>query len=172
QSDPRQWLKMKWIDQYSGKQYSISTDADHGNRKAARVKTHDEVAREYEYHPESKCADADGNTCEKPTRGLLQRRHVYFDVIKYIGKESNALEEVDAGMMHSEHAVYTEYSDSRRDEWQVKILPAVRKARLSILIAETGLSKRGLSNLRAGRSRPHAKNLDRVVAALKKIGLL
>jgi len=51
------------------------------------VKTHGEIAVDYEFHPESKCADAYGNPCGKQTIGLLRRRHVQIDYIKYIGKE-------------------------------------------------------------------------------------
>jgi hypothetical protein len=104
--------------------------------------------------------------------GLLQRRHVHINLIKYIGKESNALEDVEAGLIHSEDAVYTEYPDPRRDEWQVAILPALKNARLADLIAETGISKRALQDLRAGRSRPHAKNLEVLIRALQKLGLM
>jgi hypothetical protein len=116
ESDATQWLKGKWIDQYTGKAYRITTAGDYGTRQAARVKTYGEVIREYEFHPESKCAGADGSACDKQTIGLLQRRHIYIDLIKYIGKESNRLEDVDAGQVHSPQSVYTEYPDPRRDE--------------------------------------------------------
>jgi hypothetical protein len=43
---------------------------------------------------QDRCA---ADTCERQTVGLLQRRHVQIDGIRYIGKESNALEEVEAG---------------------------------------------------------------------------
>jgi hypothetical protein len=36
EADSRRWLKMKWIDQYSGNEYSITTDAYYRNGKAAR----------------------------------------------------------------------------------------------------------------------------------------
>jgi len=62
---------------------------------------------EYEFHPEAKCADVSGNTCEKQTVGLLQRRHIKVDLIKCIGKESNSLETVDEGLEHSATNVYT-----------------------------------------------------------------
>jgi hypothetical protein len=91
------------------------------------VKTYGEVLREYEIHPESKCADASGKPCSKQTVGVLQRRHIRIDQIKYIGKESNNLEEVEAGLHHSAENVYTEYPDPRRDEWQRKILPALKE---------------------------------------------
>jgi hypothetical protein len=163
ESNPGEWLKRPWIDQYSGKSYRITTAGHYGTRKAARVKTYGDVLREYEFHPESKCADADGNTCEKQTVGLLQRRHIRIDQIKFIGKESNQLEAVDAGLIHSEQSVYTEYIDPRRDEWQTKILPALKALPLSQLIRESGLSRRALLDVRAGRSRPHPDNQKRLV---------
>jgi hypothetical protein len=70
---------------------------------------------------------------------LLQRRHVYIDLIRYIGKESNRLEDVDAGLIHSEHGVYTEYVDSRPDEWEVKILPAPKRIPIADLLKECGI---------------------------------
>jgi len=165
-SDPQRWLEMLWIDQYSGKRYRITTAGHHGNRKTARVKTYGDVIREYEFHPESKCADANGEPCKKQTIGMLQRQHVRIDQIKYIGKESNSLEEVESGLIHSEQSVYTEYPDPRRDEWQTKIVPALRKIPLSKL-AETGLSRRTLIDARTGRRRPHRRNRELIVAILR-----
>ena len=62
------------------------------------------------------------------TQEALERRHVRVEQTKYIGKESNSLEEVESGLIHSEQSVYTLYEDRRRDEWQWKILPALKKA--------------------------------------------
>ena len=97
--------------------YQISTAGDHGDRKTARVKTYGEVIEEYAYHPESKCADSTGQPSGKQTIGLLQRRHVRIDSVTPIGKESNSLEEVQAGLVHDEQNLYTEYADPRRDYW-------------------------------------------------------
>jgi len=58
---------------------------------------------------------------------VLQRQHLRIEKIKYIDKESNRMEEVEAGLIHPAENVYTEYPDSRRDVWQTKILPALRK---------------------------------------------
>jgi hypothetical protein len=160
--DSRQWLKMDWIDQYTGNSSRIATVGDTGTRQTARVKTYGDVLSEYEYHPESKCADAAGNPCEKQTIGLLQRRHIRVDHVRYIGKESNHLEDVDAGLIHCDKNIYTEYIDQSRDEWQTKILPALKRLPLSRLISESGLSRRALLDIRAGRSRPHANNRERL----------
>jgi len=167
ETDPRKWLKVPWIDQYSGQTYRITTADHHGSRRTARVKTYGDVAEEYEYHPEAKCADTGGQPCGKQTIGLLQRRHVHIDQIKFIGKESNALEAVEAGMVHSAAEVYTEYADPRRDEWQTKTLPALKKLPLEFLVKKTGLSRRALMDLRAGRSRPQANHRKRLTEFIK-----
>ena len=136
-----------------------------------RVKTYGDVLQEYEFHPESKCADAHGKPCSKQTIGLLQRRHIRVGQIKYIGKESNSLEDVESGLIHSEQSVYTEYPDPRRDEWQTKILPALKAIPLKSLVeaCEGKLSRRALIDLRAGRSRPHPKNQEMLAAIVKKL---
>jgi hypothetical protein len=59
----------------------------------------------------------------------------------------------------------------RRDEWQTKIIPALKKAPLSILAKESGMSRSALKELRAGRSRPHRKNQEMLVAILRKMNL-
>jgi hypothetical protein len=169
EADSRRWHKQTWIDQYSGNDYRITTTGHHGGRHTARVKTYGEVLREYEIHPESKCADATGKPCAKQTVGLLQRRHVRIDEIKYVGKESNSLEEVDAGLIHSAENVYTIYVDPRRDEWQTKILPALRKIPLPIL-ERSGLSRRAIMYALSGKRRPHRANQELLVTVLRKLG--
>jgi hypothetical protein len=69
--DPRKWLRKDWIDEYSGNQYRITTAGHTGDRYTARVKTYGELLEEYEFHPESKCADSHGNSCERHTVGLF-----------------------------------------------------------------------------------------------------
>jgi hypothetical protein len=130
------------------------------------------VVTEYEFHPESKCADALGNPCDRQTVGLLQRRHVKIDQIKCIGKESNSLENVKEGMVHSDQSVYTEYADPNRSEWITKIQPALKKLPLHALVKACGerLSRRELIELRAGRSRPHRKTRELLVNILKNLG--
>lgn len=170
ESDPKKWLQADWFDQYSGERYRITTAGHHGTRDTARVKTYGDVLREHEFHPEAKCADANGNPCGKQTIGLLQRRHIRIEQIKYIGKESNSLEDVESGLVHSAHSIYTEYSDPRRDEWQTKILPALKKVSLNVLVKMSGISRRELKYVRAGRSRPHRKNRDMLASIVRRLG--
>lgn len=172
ESDPRRWLKLDWIDQYTGKSYRITTAGYYGTRQAARVKTYGEILREYEFHPESKCADMTGKPCGKQTIGLLQRRHIRIDQIKPIGKESNSLEDVESGLIHSAQNVYTEYPDARRDEWETKIRPALKKVALSRLMKMSHLSRRMLVDARTGRRRPYPQNQELLAAMLRKLGVI
>src|SRR5712692_8448626 len=109
------------------------------------------------------------NLCGKQTIGLLQRRHIRVERIKYIGKESNSLEDVESGMIHSAQNVYTEYPDPRRDEWQTKIVPALNKVRLALLEKMSGLSRRMLIKARTGRTRPHGKNRELLGSIVRKL---
>src|SRR4029077_6913317 len=68
--DPRKWLHQEWIDQYTGGRFHITTRGHCGSKHIARVKTYRDVVAEYEFHPESKCADSDGIACDKNTIGL------------------------------------------------------------------------------------------------------
>jgi hypothetical protein len=172
ESDPRKWSKLNWIDQYTGKKYRITTAGNHRTRLTARVKTYGDILREYEFHPESKCAGTDGKPSGKQTVGLLQRRHVRVDLIRYIGKESNFLEDVESGMLHSEEDAYTEYPDPRRDEWETKIRPALQKIPLSLLQKKSGLSRMMLFNARNGRTRPHRKNRELLMGILRRLNLI
>jgi hypothetical protein len=156
ETDSGKWLTNNWIDQHSGKELRITTVGSYGGGQVARVKTYGDVLLEYEYHPESKCADSDGNICSKQTIGLLQRHQNHQ--IKYIGKKSNSLEEVDAGLVHSEQNVYIEFPAPRRGEWRTKILSALRTIPLTVLEEMSERSRRALIDIRAGRSRPHRKN--------------
>jgi hypothetical protein len=140
---------------------------DNGTKRKARVKTYGDLLREYEFHPESKCADASGKACNRQTIGLLGRRHVRIGVVKPIGKESNSFEDVESGLVHSERSVYTEYPDPRRDEWQTKVLHEIKKVPLRELVKMSGMSRRALLDARAGRTRPQRKNQEILASIVK-----
>jgi hypothetical protein len=172
ESNPKQWLNQDWIDQYTGHCYRITTAGHFGTRQSVRVKTYGEILREYEFHPGSKLADATGRPSGKQTVGLLQRRHIRVEQIVYIGKESNSLEQVESGLIHSAQNVYTEYRDPRRDKWQTKIVPALKKIPLPHLIKMSGLSRRMLIKARMGHVRPHRQNQERLAKIVRKLGLI
>ncbi len=170
--DPECWVDLPWIDQHSGTQYEITTEGFHGSRGVARVKTYGEVLREYEFHLGAKSADAKGKPSGKQTFGLLRRQHVRVERIIYIGKESNRLEETEAGIIHSPESVYTEYPDPSRDEWQIKILPLVKQIPVAALMRVSGRSRSMLVRAMAGRSRPRKKNQQLLKSILHRLGMI
>jgi hypothetical protein len=168
QSNPKKWLGMQWIDQYSGRCFRVVTTG-YPNERTALVKTYGDVLREYEFHPESKCADAGGNACDKQTVGLLKRLHVRILKTTYIGKESNKIEDVAAALVHSAQEVYTEYPDPRRDEWESAIRPALNKVEPERVAEMTGLAVRTIIYARTGTKRPRVKNQERIAAAVRDL---
>ena len=174
ESNPRRWLRSRWIDRYSGATFRVTTKGNHGGPGVALVQTYGDVIESYEYHPEAKFADREGRPCGKQTIGLLQRRHVRIGLLTNIGKESNSLEEVQAGIEHEEADVYTEYRDPQRSHWNTMVLPAVKKAPLVTLerMCKGRLSRRALIDIRAGRSTPHRRNQRLLESCVRRLGLL
>jgi len=124
------------------------------------------------HSPGSKSADSHGTPSGKQTIGLLQRRHIRVGQIIYIGKESNRVEEAEAGTIHSAQAVYTEYPDPRRNEWETKVLPALRRFPIRVLVRLTNKSAAMLRRTLAGQSRPRARNRILLQSVLRRIGAL
>jgi len=84
------------------------------------------------------------------TISLLQRRPVRIASVTYIGTESNGLEEVEAGLVHSAESVDTVYTDPRRDEWNTTIKPALQKISLKRFERMTGKSPADLDRRAEG----------------------
>lgn len=71
--------------------------------------------------------------------------------VRFIGKESNKLEEAEEQTLSDASDVYTEYPNPLRDDWTARILPRLRKMPLRDLIRRTGMSRRAIYMIRAGR---------------------
>jgi hypothetical protein len=153
--DASRWLSTPWIDRYSGRTFNITT-AQNSDPRLARVMSYGDVLAEYETHPEPKSAAADGTLCSRTTRGLLQRRPVYATSIVYIGKESNRLEEVEEGLIHSWADVQEVYQDPKRDSWLTYVVPVLKKI-VRRELARAGLSDSQIKRLRNGHCRPSPK---------------
>jgi hypothetical protein len=151
-SDPRRWLKLPWIDRYSGNRFSITTHDDSDSR-VARVKSYRDVIEEYATHPEPKSSDTSGRPCSRATHGLLARRHVHASSIYYVGKESNYLEEVEFGLLHDPDAVQQKYLDPREDAWTLYVVPILRLMSRAELARVAGVSERYVQFLRNGSQR-------------------
>jgi hypothetical protein len=153
-SDPRDWLKLPWIDRYSGTRFAITTQ-DGGDSRVVRVKSYRDVLEEYATHPEPKSADGNGNRCSRSTRGLLNRRPVQAESIYYVGKESNFLEDVESGLLHDSDEVRARYFDPREaDPFTRYVIPILKYIPLAYLASETGKSERFIKSIRNCRKKP------------------
>jgi hypothetical protein len=157
-SDPGEHLALPWIDKATGKPVKITTDGPTGGAGVARVKTFGELARAYGVHPEPKSLGADGKPCGRGTVGLLGRRPVIATRIVHIGKESNELEELEAGAVHDSGEVLLQYVSPRWDPWERIVRPTLRAFGARVVAERSGMSLSAVKEQLAGRSRPHAGN--------------
>jgi hypothetical protein len=166
ETDPGKWERLPWVDRSTGERYRISATDPTGGVGIARVKTYRDVLEEFYYHPEAKSAGPDGEPCGRATRGPLQRRMVSPSRLVHVGKESNKLEEVKAGLEHDPESIWTEYADFGRDPWVTDVLPILKQMRLADLAAATGLSERALRALRNSRAIPRQVNKQKITNAV------
>jgi hypothetical protein len=91
--------------------------------------------------------------------------------LKYIGKESNKLEDVESGLVHATDSVYTQYPDPRHDEWRA-VTEALKEVSLNRFEQLTGRSRRMLIDARERRRVPHQRNRLLLAAVARKVGAL
>lgn len=145
---------MVWTDCHSRGKFRITTSGFTGSEGVVRVKTLADVLAEYRVHPEPKSLGSDGQPCGRATVGLLRRRPVIGINIDYVGKESNRLEEVQAGMVHDPEEVLTVIPDPRRGAWPKLVLPVLRDCPLTWLARHSKRSASALKRIRAGVTMP------------------
>jgi hypothetical protein len=73
------------------------------------TKSHAAAKAEFLGHGEVKSATADGEPAGASSRGLLRRRHVSPSEIRLMGKESNCLELVEAGLLGDWREILASY---------------------------------------------------------------
>jgi hypothetical protein len=122
-----------------------------------RVKTYRDVLDQYRHHPEAKSLAPDGGLCRGTTVGLLHHRPVTAESVRHVGKESNKLEEVEAGLVHDPDEVYTEYVDVRRDPAWEAVVAVLKRVPCSRLMKETELARSTIKALRNGHTQPHGR---------------
>jgi hypothetical protein len=168
ETNPRTWTKLAWMNLYdpSGTRYTIRTGASlYAVPGEVRVKTYRDVLAEYRRHPETKSLAPDGTLCSGQTVGLLRRRPVTALYLTHVGKESNRLEEVEAGLVHDPEEVYTEYEDPAHDPWHTLVVPVLKSMPRAVLAQQVGVSERTIAALRNGHVLPRAAHRERLVRA-------
>jgi hypothetical protein len=121
------------------------------------------VLDEYRRHPESKSLAPDGTACTGQTAGLLRRRPVTALYLTHVGKESNELEAVEAGLIHDPDEVYTEYADPGHGPWQTLVVPVLQQMPRARLISRTDLDRSTLTRLRTGRILPYLRHREALI---------
>jgi hypothetical protein len=164
-ADPDAWEQMEWTDVYSGRVFKITTRDWAAGRGVVRVKSYREVLMAHRVHPESKSLAHDGQPCGRATRGVLSRRPVQLDSLHYIGKESNRLEDVQAGTVHELGDVLTEYRDPERDPFDLYVRPVMADMRRSVLANAAGIHPRKVAAIRNGHAQPRPMHRAAVVAS-------
>ena len=170
-SEPDEWLRLGYRNRFGGRPIAITTRPE-GSAGAVRVKTFGDVIDRYANHPEAKSAGSDGEPCRRATVGLLHRLHLCGSRMRHIGKESNQLEEVEAGGLRTVEDPVREYVDAR-GEWELarnRLVGLRDSGGLALLRAASGLSERALRDaLNRGRM-PRAAARARLLELLSTGG--
>ena len=161
EGDSRKWLSA------SG---STSTPAtlphyDNGSSRQPRrrrVKPGD-VATEYEFHPESKCA---GQMKHVTNKQLVATPHIRVEQIKYIGK----IEQPGRRCVGLASQCLHQPSRPRRDGWQTNSASSATSRLTSCRILHRKIVPPRTHYLRAGRNRPHARNEEMLSVIVKQLG--
>lgn len=122
--DPDHWDGIEWLSlaEPDGPRYRLTEPTPNVARPRkneptpAPGKTYGELVAHHWGHPEAKFLGPDGSPCNGRTVGLLSRRPTIVAGSKLIGKESNNLDDVQAGVTHDDRVThYTETSHADAD---------------------------------------------------------
>jgi hypothetical protein len=170
QPDPDTWTGLPWRNLYDpdGPSYRITTDKTAPvEPNLVVVRSYRDVLLEYRTHPEHKFHDSNGQPCRRSTRGQLQRRPVHLaGPLHLIGKESNRLDDVQAGIVGSLDEILTNYTPAS-DEWfRDYVLPVVDRYSGRQLATYTGADRRTIDRIRGGAApRPALRDAVTQLAA-------
>jgi len=90
------------------------------------------------------------------------------ELLSYVGKESNRLEEVEAGLGHDPDEVYTQYPDAQCDPWRKLVLPVLKHIPAKRLAEETGLAMSTIKAARNGHTVPRDRNRETLAQTATK----
>jgi hypothetical protein len=150
--------RRKWLNIYDGIEYAAQVGTPETSAAVAVLSTFRDVVEAYRYHEEAKSSGPDGTPGGKRAGGLLGRLSIVAPgEPRYVGKESNRLEEVEAGIVGDEEDVQTTYHD-RAHEINVlrTVLQRLPKGQMAKV---AGISTRRLQDIVHGRSTPRPRTL-------------
>lgn len=146
--EDRTWIN---IHQFNGRPCRvISSPRQSYDPQSLPGLTYSDLIEQYRYQPETKFLGPDGEVCGTKTRGVLNRRQIEIIDVVHIGKETNELEMVQAGLVEGEEAVLLKYE---RDLWEY-VQPILSEMPARMVQEETGYSRRMVYALKRGDRRP------------------
>ncbi len=131
------------------------------------VKTYRDMLAEYAAHPEAKSNGPDGAPCGRQTVGILARRPVYARTITHIGKETNRLEEAQAGLLQRSDEIISAYDDANEVALRGWALPILRKLGVREVSRQTGHSLGAVHTILRGGAKPRSDALARYVSVAR-----
>jgi hypothetical protein len=167
-SDPDTALNMEFVDLHEpDKVYRIKVNDEntfipigdlHNNVILQIVKSYSDILIQYPLRREAKLVTSDGKQSLRNSFGLLHHPHIMISGIKYIGKETNMLDEREIGLAYPEEKCLI----IEPDEWEAILLPLLKTLPNHEIADKTGLSRRQIIRLKQGKHRPHDKTMDKV----------
>ena len=155
-------LRGGWIDIHDPEGPTYREGPAHrGNADRAifAPETYGDLMERHTYRPESKSQDWLGQPCGKFTVGLLERRRVVATGIRYIGKEANELDLIEAGLIPEDREFLTEYPRDIREYLPeiLRLIPA------KTLAKKLNICLRHAKYLRSGGRKPSPELLPKVI---------
>jgi hypothetical protein len=154
---------LPWIDRHTGTAYGVTTDINGPDQ--AQIITFRDHLHDYMMRPEAKACGPNGAPCTRGTVGQLRPRGVAVVLVRYIGKESNNLDDAAAAVAHDLADIVTTYRtpDETWHEYVVPILRDIGLDHLAALLPDVPPSS--LADYLQGRSEPHSPRRQRLLVA-------
>ncbi len=138
-------------------------------RDAIRIKTYADVLAAYQSNPEPKSLGPDGLPCHRATVGLLVRRPVRAGPIRYIGKETNRLEEREAGLVHNLDDILLSYTDPKENPWSTIIVPVLQTMSAATIAKRSKLNRTTIERMLSGKASPRSTHKARLIAVAEDV---
>jgi hypothetical protein len=147
-TEAKKWGSQTWTDAYSGAEFGVITGSSY-LPEIVSIRSLADIKGEFLAHGEIKSETRDGEPAGARTRGLLQRRHVSPAEMVLIGKESNRLDEIAAGLHGDWREILADYG-SRKHRPSRELL---RSAPATVIAQAWGVSVRTVRSWRGKEAR-------------------
>src|SRR5207249_712259 len=114
------------------------------------VRTYRQLLEDHFRNPEARSVGPNGEVCSARTVGFLARRPVIEAAVAYVGKESNRLEEREAGLISDENDFLQLMAVASRWNGRPQSCPMVRALPTAEAARRTGFDRSTVKRLKRG----------------------